>query len=489
MAQEDLKQKAFKGVFWSFCERFGSLLILFTTNIVLARILSPNEFGLIGILMAFVFFFNILIDGGLGNALVQRKNLTNDDCSTIFFTNIGVAVVCYIALFFGAGPIISFFNQPEYAVILLRVLGLIILIDAFSTVQNNILIRSLNFKRITLIKVGAAFISSSIAIISTFYGLGVWCLALQYILNSLLKSIFLWTSTNWYPTFTFNVQSFKELFGFGSKILMAGLLEEGYRLVQVLIIGKFYHAKEVGYFTQAKQLQAVPINTIFNIVNQVTFPIFAKLQDDKEQLIRGLSRGIKLLTFINFPLMIGLMVIAEPLFLLLYSDKWIEAVPYFQWLCGGWGLLIVVHNVNMNTLKAIGRSDTLLLLEIIKKVISFAFIFLFIWLDYGAISLIWALSINSFMELFLNAYYVGKYTGYGIIRQLKDIIPNLIAPIVAGIVAYIIPYAINLHYIIDLAIQIIVFCSLYLLISIMLKNDSYLFILNEVKMKIKNKKK
>ncbi len=486
MSQVDIKQKAVKGMFWSFCERFGSLLILFVANVVLARMLSPEEFGLVGILMAFVMMSQILIDGGLGNALIQRQNITKADSSTVFFTNVIVAVVCYFALFFCADTIALFYDQPLLSD-LLKVLGIVVVIDAFGAVQNNLLMKNIDFRRITIVKVGAALLSTIVAIVAAIYGAGVWALVLQYVVNSIVKSSLLWLLSSWRPIMVFSGTSFKVLFGYGSKLLLANVLSEAYKELQILVIGKFFPKAEVGYYSQAKHLQMVPISTIVTVVNQVTFPVFSKIQDDKALLERGLSRSLKILTFLNFPLMMCLAVIAQPIFMLLFGEQWLPAVPYFQWLCAGFGLLLVIHNTNLNALKAVGKSDIVLYLEIIKKVLGLGMIFMFIYLGYGAISILWALAINSFIEFFLNGYFTGKYTGYGIIKQLKDILPNLLVTAIASVVAYSFSYIADIHYILMMFLQSICFVSVYLLIMKLAKVEVFNYILVEIKSKLKKK--
>lgn len=483
MSQGDIKQKAVKGIFWSFCERFGSLLILFTANVVLARMLTPEDFGLVGILMAFVMISQILIDGGLGNALIQRQKITTVDCSTVFYTNIVVAGVCYMALFFGADTIASFYDQPSLSQ-LIKVLGLVVVIDAFGAVQNNLLMKEVDFKRITIVKVVSALVSSVVAIVGAICGMGVWSLVVQYVINSIMKSLLLWLLSSWRPVLSFSGSSFKVLFGYGSKLLLANVLSEAYRNLQVLIIGKFFPKAEVGYYSQAKHLQDVPVATILTIVNQVTFPIFSKLQDDKEYLKRGLSRSVKTLTLLNFPLMMCLVIMAGPIFRLLFGEQWLPSVPYFQWLCGGFGLLLVVHNTNINALKAVGKSDTVLYLEIIKKVLGLSMIFGFIYLGYGAMSIMWALAINSFIEFFLNGYFTGKYTGYGILSQAKDLLPNLMVTAIASIVAYSFAF-VDMHYLLLLVAQAICFVVVYLVVMKIAKVDAFNYLVTEIKSKLK----
>lgn len=483
MSQEDIKQKAVKGVFWSFCERFGSLLILFTANVVLARILTPEDFGLVGILMAFVMISQILIDGGLGNALIQRQKITTVDCSTVFYTNIVVAGVCYMALFFGAETIASFYDQPLLAN-LIKILGLVVVIDAFGAVQNNLLMKEVDFKRITIVKVVAALVSSVVAIVGAICGMGVWSLVVQYVINSVMKSMLLWLLSSWRPVLSFSGSSFKVLFGYGSKLLLANVLSEAYRNLQVLIIGKFFPKAEVGYYSQAKHLQDVPVATILTIVNQVTFPIFSKLQDDKEYLKRGLSRSVKILTFLNFPLMMCLVIMAEPIFRLLFGEQWLPSVPYFQWLCGGFGFLLVVHNTNINALKAVGKSSIVLYLEVIKKLFGLGMIFGFIYLGYGAMSIMWALAINSFIEFFLNGYFTGKYTGYGILSQAKDLLPNLVVTAIASAVAYSL-VLVNMHYLLLLVAQAVCFVIVYVVVMKIAKVETFNYLVAEIKSKLK----
>ena len=483
MSQGDLKQKAIKGIFWSFCERFGSLLILFTANVVLARLLTPEDFGLVGILMAFVMISQILIDGGFGNALIQQKKITTVDCSTVFYTNIVVAIACYVALFFGADAIASFYDQPSLAQ-LIKVLGLVVVIDAFGVVQNNLLMKEVDFKRITIVKVGAALVSSVIAIVAAIYGLGIWSLVVQYLVNSIMKSMLLWIMSSWRPILAYSKSSFKTLFNYGSKLLLASVLSEAYRNLQVLIIGKYFPKAEVGYYSQAKHLQDVPVTSIMTVVNQVTFPIFSKLQDDKEQLKRGLSRSVKILTFLNFPLMMCLVIMAEPIFRLLFGEQWLPAVPYFQWLCGGFGLLLVIHNTNISAIKAVGKSDTVLYLEIIKKVLGLGMIFGFIYLGYGAMSIMWALAINSLIEFFLNGYFTGKYTGYGILKQAKDFLPNLIVTVIASIAAYSLTF-LDMHYLLLLVAQAICFVLVYLFVMKVAKVEAFNYLVAELKSKLK----
>ncbi|MFI3263467.1 MAG: lipopolysaccharide biosynthesis protein [Rikenellaceae bacterium] len=478
----ELKSKAINGVFWSFIERFGTLSIQFVANIVLARLLSPDDYGLLGILLIFISISTIFIDSGFGSALIQKKNTDNEDYSTVFIINFVIALVCYTLLFVSSDFIANYFGKAQLS-ILLRVLGLVLIFNALSTVQNNILQKTLNFKRITNIKIIVAIASSGLAILAALNGMGVWSLVVLNITNSVVLAILLWLSTDWYPSLKFSKQSFNELFGFGSKLLLASLLSEGYRNLQSIIIGRNFSVKDLGYFTQAKQLENIPVATLITVVNKVTYPVFAQIQDNKNQLNNGLKRCFQLLGFANFPLMILLAVIGEPLFDILYGDKWLVAVPYFQGLCIGFGLLLVIHNTNLNAIKAVGQSGIVLKLEIVKKILGIGLIF--VLMKYGVMGIILALAINSICEFFINGYYTGKYVGFGIVKQAKVLVPILLLSTVAGGISYYVSLLISTNNIILLSIQILIYLVVYFSGAYVLKFDILLYVIDMIKEKFK----
>lgn len=482
---KNLKDKTITGMFWSFIERFGSLSIQFITNIVLARLLTPADFGLIGMIMVFVAISSVMVDGGLGAALIQKKNPTSIDYSTIFFTNIILATIIYLILFFTSIGIATFYHQPQLSD-LLKVMGLIVIIDSFSVVQNNILIKNLYFKKITRIKVSAALFSSILGITSAYSGLGFWSIAIQYISNSFFKTCFLWFRTSWKPLKIFSKSSFKELFGFGSKLLSASLLSEVYRNFQSLIIGRVFSAKDLGFYTQARQLEQIPVTTLATVVNQVTFPVFSQLQNNVEALRNGVSKSLKSLVFINFPVMVLLTVIAKPLFIFLFTEKWLPSVIYFQLLCMGFGMFLIVHNTNLNALKSVGRSDLVLYLEIAKKTLGV--ILILFGMRYGVIGMIVGLGINSYLEFFLNGYFVGRSIGYGIKSQLKDIFPTFLLSIGVGVVVYFLFYYSKLNPFASILIQGLVFSVFYIGCASIFKFEAINYLYSIFKEKVLKKK-
>lgn len=473
----DLRGKTITAVIWSFVERFGYLSIQFVCNILLARMLSPHDFGVIGIILVFISISMVLIDSGLGSALIQKQNTTAKDYSTIFYVNIFLGIIVYSLIFAFSGLIASFYEQPLLED-LLKVLGVVLVIDSFSIIQNNILMKNLLFKKIAKVKIIAAFLSSSIAIILAYKGFGVWALVAQYLLNSIIRLFLLTIVTKWKPLFEFSKESFYNLFGFGSKLLLASLLSELYQNFQQMYIGKFFSIKDLGFFTQARQLEQIPVTTLGVVVNQVTYPVFSLLQSSKDELVKGLQKSLKSLVYINFPVMILLSVIGKPLFIILFTDKWLNSVIYFQLLCLGFGLLLIIHNTNLNVLKALGYSNYVLNLEVVKKIMGVILILL--GAKYGIIGMIVGLSINSVLEFFLNGYFVGKVTGYGIKRQLIDILPIFILSLLVGFAVYSFTFLITNYWLL-LIVDILAYISIYLFISHIFNLDAYKIILSIIK--------
>ncbi len=385
-------------------------------------------------MMVFVALSLTFVDGGFGEALIQKRQTSTDDYSTVFIINIVLSIILYFLLFLFSNNISVFYNQPQITN-LLKILGIILIIDSLGIVQNSILVKNIHFKKIAIIKSISAFIACSVAIVCAFKGLGVWSLVIQYVLNSIIKVFLLWQSTHWRPSLCFNKDSFRVLFGFGSKLLLARFISELYINFQSLIIGRVFNSATLGYFVQAKQLQQIPVSSLATIVNSVSLPIYSTLQEEKERLRAGARKSLKSIAFINFPLMVLLTVIAKPLIIMLYTEKWLPSVPYFQVLCVGFGMLLIVHSVNLSVLKSVGKTNWVLYLEVLKKVFGLMLIFLGIKY-YGIMGMLIALSINSYLELFLNGYYTGKAIGYGAISQIRDLAPTFIVSIMAGVLSY-----------------------------------------------------
>lgn len=483
MNSKNIKQKTIDGMLWSTFERFGYLSVQFMTNLVLARLLAPSEFGTIGILLIVINLSMVFVDSGLGSALIQKKHPTPNDYSTIFFTNILLAIIIYASLFFSASLIAGFFEDKSLT-LLLKVIGIVIITDSLSIVQNNLLIKKLEFRKYALVKISSAAIASTVAIVCALKGFGVWSLVIQSILYSVSRTIIFWFITNWYPSLIFRWKSFNELFNYGYKLLLSTLLSRVYVEMQSAIIGKYFSVSNLGFFTQAKQLQGIPVNSLSNIVNQVSFPVYSSLQDNKNVLLNAVRKNIKALTFINFPLMTILTLIAQPLIILFYTDKWIDSVPFFQWLCMGFGTLLIVHQSNLTALKAIGRTDLVLYLEIVKKLIGVLLIIGGIKY-FGIMGLLYGLTLNSILEIFLNGYFLGKEIKYGSFKQIKDFLPVLVLSISVGLIVHFLASQLVMGVVLEILFSVSLYSIIYLLLSYIFKVEGlriyYVIIMSKIK--------
>lgn len=444
-------------------ERFGYLTVQFVSNLVLARLLMPEDFGAIGIMMVFITLSNIFIDSGFSASLIQKKNITETDKSTVFFTNLILSVVVYCIIFISSPWIADFFHIDTLRS-LLRVLGVVLLIDAFCAIQNTILTRDMNFKQLTQIKLTSIVIAASVAVYLAYAGFGIWALIVQYILCSTIRTTSTWIVAKWRPILVFSKQSFRTLFGFGSKLLLSTFVAELYVNFQQILIGRFYTPTDLGFYSQARQFQQIPTGTVSQVINSVAFPAYAKLQNEKEKLREMFRQNVRLVAYLNTPLMVLLAVVAQPLIILLYSSKWVGSIAYFQFLCIGFGIFLAIHQCSLSVLKATGRSDYVLKLEIIKKILGVIFIIagIDIW---GIWGILYALALNSFIEIFLNGYYLGKELNYNGFNQLMDMMPALIASLISGATAYytLISFFANANVVISVISISLIFIICYLL--------------------------
>jgi len=415
----DLKQKTAKGFLWSAIERFSVQGLQFLMGLVLARLLLPSDYGLVGMLIIFLAISQTLIDSGFSSALIQKKNRNETDYSTAFFFNIGVGLFFYLILFFCAPLIANFYDTPELSS-LTKVIGINVFITSLAIVQRAKLTIKLDFKTQAKASFVSVFIGGCVGIAMAYKGYGVWALVIQSLLRNGLNTLFLWLLSKWVPNGGFSKTSFKELFSFGSKLLGAGLLDTIYRNIYLIIIGKIFRAGELGFYTRAKQFQQLPSQNITGIIQRVTFPVLSSIQDDDERLLNAYRTFIKLSVFVVFPLMIGLAIVAEPLIRLILTEKWMPTVPLLQLLCIP-GMIYPVHVINLNILNVKGRSDLFLKLEIIKKIL--VTIVILITFSFGVKAMVIGQIFTSFIAFFINTHYSGKMINYGTWKQIKDIMP------------------------------------------------------------------
>jgi teichuronic acid exporter len=476
-----LKQKTLTGLSWSFIDNIAVYGIQFIFGIILARFLSPVEYGLIGMLTIFIAISFSFIDSGFSQAIIRKQKATQIDYSTVFYFNIIVSLIFYFVLFFSANTISSFFDEPILEIIL-KILGIGLIIDSLSIIQRARLTKQINFKLQTKISVIASISSGIIGIILAFKGFGVWSLVVKMLTRQAFTTTFLWIWNEWKPSFVFSIKSFKEMFAFGSNLLFSGLIDTIYRNIYLLIIGKYFSATELGYYTRADQFKNLPSKNLSAVINRVSYPVLATIQNDKEQLKAACKRLIKSTMFITFILMIGLAAIAKPMVLTLIGEKWLPSVIYIQLLCIA-GMLYPMHIINLNILKVIGRSDLFLKLEVIKKLLAIPIIF--IGISFGIQAMIIAMFFNSLIGYFINSYYTGKFIGYSSIQQLRDIYSSFIISLLLGGIIFLEGHLLKIHFSIIFIIQIFTGIILFFVLVEATKLNDYIYLKNIVLKKIK----
>jgi len=458
------------GLFWSMLERFGQQGILFITTIIIARILTPADYGLIGMITIFIAISLSLIDSGFGQALIQRQNATRKDESTVFFFNIIFGIGIYFLLFFIAPLIASFYKQP-ILISITRIMGLNLIINSLSLVQNALLTKTIDFKKLSKITIISVFISGIIGIIFALKGFGVWALIIQAIIGNIVKTILFWIMSNWRPLLTFDFISLRSLFSFGSKLLAAGLLNQFFDNIYNIIIGKIYTPASLGFYTQAKRIQEFPVTNTLAILQRVTFPIYSTIQNETERLKNAYRKTIKAIVLVNFPLMIGMIICSPLLIKTLLTDKWLPTVPYLQLLCII-GMLYPLSAVNLNILKVKGRTDIFFYLEIVKKVlIALAILVTF---RYGIYIMIVGQVCTGFIGHFLNIFYSGRLIKYSIREQTNDIAMYLFLASGVGVIVYLGGILLNpLPGVMKLIVQVVAFVVLYLILTHIFKLEAY----------------
>jgi teichuronic acid exporter len=461
-----LKKKAFNSVAWSAIDRFSSTGVQFILNIFIARLLLPSDYGLIGMLAVFIALAQSLVASGFNIALIQKKDVDEKDLSTVFYFNIAVSIVIYTVLFFSSGYIAEFYDTPLLAV-LAKVIGLNILINSTVLVQKTILARNLNFKKQTIINLISTVISGGLGITAAFMGYGVWALVIQTISRNTLITLLFWGLSKWGPSLIFSYSSLKNLFKFGSRILASGILNVIFDNLYIIIIGKFYSAKELGFYTRAFQFNQFPPLSISSIILQVFLPVFSKIQDEKTRIIGAYKKTIKLIAFAVFPLMLGMGAVAKPLILLLLTEKWLPVVPLLQILVFI-GMTIPIHALNMNLLNVNGRSDLFLRLEIIKK--ALIIIAVVVTVPYGVMVMVVGQLVASIIGFFINTYYTQKLYHYGPFSQIYDFGKYFILSIIMALLTYILTLQIQ-NLFLSLIIPMIFAILFYLSVSYFIKSE------------------
>lgn len=429
---ESIKQKTINGVVWSSIERFSVQGIQFVVMLIMAQILTPEDYGMVGMLAIFMAIAQSLIDSGFSNALIRKTNRTETDFSTIFYFNIVVGFVLYLVLFLCAPAIARFYQIPQLE-ILTRVIAVVIFFNSLTIVQRAILTIQVDFKTQAIASLGGVGMSGVVGIVMTYAGFGVWSIVFQMVVYSLVTMLMLWILTSWWPRRVFSKSSFKELFSFGSKLLISGIIDVIYKNIYTIVIGKKYSAMEVGYYNRADQFAQFPSSNLTGILQRVTFPVLCNVQNDLPTLVLYSRKFLRIFGYLIFPLMIGLAVLAKPLIQVLLNENWLFVATLLPIISIAY-MFHPIHAINLCILQVKGRSDLFLRQEIIKKTIGVGI--LLITFRMGLIYMCLGLVVSSLIALIINSYYTKKLILFGFGKQILDLLPSLLYSITMGMVMY-----------------------------------------------------
>lgn len=475
---DDLKQKAASGMVWTSIQKFIGMGVSFIGGIILARLLTPEDYGCIGMLSIFMVVASNFVEAGFGSALIQKKRPTQEDYSTIFFFNLTMSLMVYAILFFSAPAIAHFYKMPLLSSVL-RVQGLVLIINAFAIIQSNQLRKQFRFKKLSIVTLVASVVSLSVTILMAYKGFGVWALVASNFISAFIPALVYWTTNKWHPLLVFSKSSFKELFNFGFFMFLTNLINTFCNNIQGLLIGRFYNPATMGYYSKAKSTEEMASTSISNIMGQVTYPLYAEYQNDKKMLVNAIKRITIVIAYITFPMMFLLLLLAKPIFILLYSDRWLDSVPYFQILCIA-GIAICLQGVNYSAVAAIGKSRVMFRWTIIKRAIGIC-LMVGGMAAFGLKGLLVGMVLSSWVIYYVNAYLCDKHIGYKIIEQVKDIFPILVMSIVAigsslGLF-YIIP---ELNMYVLALIQFVTFVLVYWGGSVLFRMESYRYFMGNL---------
>lgn len=475
----NIRQRTVIGTLWSAVQKFGTVLIGFISNMILARLLTPDDFGCIAMLAIFIVIADTFVDSGLGSAVIQKKEVTDKDLSTVFYFNVELAVVLYGLLFIIASFVAEFYEIPLLCSVL-RVEGLVLIINSFSVVQTALLRKELRFKELATAILVGQIIGIVVAIIMAYRGFGVWALVWQILIAALIRMFGLWLLSRWYPIWAFSKDSFKQLFGFGSFIFLSNLINNIGNNAEGLILGRCFNASTLGYFSQARKLEDVISKSISGVLDQVTYPALAKKQDDFAGIVKIMRSMIKIISFITFPILILLIITGNLIIPICYGSQWNDSIPMFQILCIA-GLAVCLQGLNYYAVAAIGKSKALFNWTVIKRIIALCLLIL--GLLWGIQGFLIGFVIGTYITLLINAYLVQIYLKYSLKEQFIDISPILLVSGVTGFIGFIVSKIVTIMGadFIKLLIISSVFILIYLILSRIFKLEPYTEIVKIIK--------
>ena len=478
---DNLKNETLRALFWSFIERFSHQILQFFFSIFLARLLLPEEFGLIAMITVFIVIGNSFINAGFGHALIQKTNADKIDESSIFYFNLIIASFVSLILYNSSELISNFYNQPILNDIV-KFLPLAIIFNALGLVQRTLLSKTLDFKTQMKASILTSLISGILAVYLALDGYGVWSLVTLLICTEFFNTFFLWIFSPWRPIFLFSLGSLKSMFGFGSKLFIVSIINSIFTNIYLIVIGKIFSPSSLGFYHRAETFYKYPVVLINSVVSQVSFPVFSKIQHDKVTLRFFLKQSITHVTLITFPLMIGLMVVANPLIEIVLTEKWLPSVTYLQLFCLI-GAMYPILAINLNGLNALGRSDLFLKVDLISKVIIMVTIL--ISYRFGIIAMIIGQILNSFIAFYLYSFYTGKLLNYPFSSQIRDISPALLISLIMGTLTFLLKFLIIENQLHLLLVQVVSGVIIYALLCYVTKLESFMNILNMIRTKTK----
>lgn len=476
MDSKNTKSKVLSSLMWKLLERSGTQGIQFIVQIVLARILLPNDYGIIALIAIFITVANVFVQSGFNTALIQKKDATEEDFSSVFYLSLFIAIILYALIFF-ASPYIAYFYKTPELISVLRVLSITLIFGAFNSIQNAIISRRMEFKKLFASSIGAIILSGITGIVLAYIGLGVWALVAQQLVNQLSVTAILWFTVKWRPKLIFSFSKINKLFSYGWKLLLSALIDTLYMNLRSLIVGKIYSPSMLGYYNRGDQFPQLIVSNINGSIQSVMLPTLSSEQDNKQKVKELVRRSIVTSSFLLFPMMIGLAVVGESLIKIILTDKWLPCVPFMQIFCLSYALW-PIHTANLQAINALGRSDIFLKLEIIKKLMGIIILIISMFLGVYAIAV--GTLISGIISTFINAHPNLKLLNYSYTEQIKDIMPSFIISIIMGIIIYPIKFM-NNSVIIILIIQIIIGIVIYFGLAKLFKLECYEYLLKTVK--------
>lgn len=466
-----LTSKSLFATIWTLIDVFFNKAIYFIATLILARLLGPKDFGVISMIMVFFTIGTTLIDSGLSISIIRSNSISQKEYSTIFYLNLGLSFLAYIIIFFSAPLISNFYNQ-EILIQLIRVYCLGFIITSLRMVHQSILIKEMDFKKITLLNIPGNIIGLCIGVFMAINNYGVWSIVGLFLSTQITATIIYWIFYNWRPSIVFSTDCMKTHWKFGYKLMISAQINTIFENIYNILIGKFYSVQTLGYYERAYTLNNYPISILSIIISKVSLPLFSQIADDKEKLGEVYKKIVLMAFYITAPIMLGALALAKPLFELVLGKQWLPAVPLFQILCLSY-ILYPIHSLNINILTAFGKSGLFLKLEIYKKIVLV--ILVIIGVNFGIYGLVWSSVVSSVVSLFINTYYTGHLISYTTLKQLRDLLPTLIIAVIMASVTFFLYFQLNDY---GLIVQLIVptFFGLltYIFMSKITNNTSYI---------------